>query len=163
MWVAQRFVMAGGGEFRHLGGGRKGLFLLLRYLFIISASYLILFHTGQATVEPVQAVMVAVALASNVALGFMPTPTLFAWYVEVPIIVADTLWVSWALSSTGAIGGDFFLPYVFVLFLAATGGNPQMVALGSARVRVANPYFVRRRGGLRPRGRLRAALVFPVA
>src|SRR5262245_8699439 len=163
MWVAQRFVMAGSGEFRHLGGGRKGLFLLLRYLFIISASYLILFHTGQPTVEPVQAVMVAVALASNVALGFMPTQTLFAWYVEVPIIVADTLWVSWALSSTGAIGGDFFLLYVFVLFLAATGGNPLMVGLGSVLVSVANLYFIRHAAVLSTPVLLRVAFFFAVA
>lgn len=155
--------MSASEEFRHLGGGRKGLFLLLRYLFIISASYLILFHSGEATVEPVQALMVAIALASNVGLGFMASETLFRWYVEVPIIVADTLWVSWALSSTGAIGGDFFLLYVFVLFLAATGGNPLMVGLGSILVSVANLYFVRDSAVLSTPVLLRVAFFFAVA
>jgi len=155
--------MPSGAEFRHLGGGRKGLFLLLRYLFIISASYLILFHASQPTVEPVQALMVAMALASNVGLGFMPSETLFAWYVEVPIIVADTLWVSWALSSTGAIGGDFFLLYVFVLFLSATGGNPLMVGLGSVLVSIANLYFVRHVAVLNTPVLLRVAFFFAVA
>ena len=118
---------------RHFGGGRKGLFLTLRYLFIIAASYLIIFHAPHENVGPMQALMIALALASNLAISLMRVETLFSWYVEVPIITADTLWVSWALMSTGAIGGDFFLLYVFVLFLAATGGNPARIADAALR------------------------------
>jgi hypothetical protein len=32
-------------NFRHLGGGRKGLFVILRYVFIVAASYLVIFQS----------------------------------------------------------------------------------------------------------------------
>ncbi len=129
------------GAFRHLGGGRKGLFLLLRYLFIIAASYLIIFQASPGQFGAPQGLMVAVALASNVGLSMMRPELVFAWYVEAPVLVADTLWVSWALQSTGTIGQEFFLLYFFVLFLAALGENIGMVLLGSTAISIANVYL----------------------
>ena len=86
--------------------------------------------------------MIAMALASNVALAQITPAKLFSWYVEAPILVADTLWVSWALNTTGAIGQEFFLLYFFVLFLAATGRNLAMVLLGAILVSAANVYLM---------------------
>jgi signal transduction histidine kinase len=129
-------------EVRHLGGGRKGLFLLLRYVFIISASYLLIFHIPGTKLGPTQALMIAVALASNVFLSRVSVGTLFSWYVEAPVLIADTLWVSWALHSTGAIGQEFFLLYFLVLFLAATGNNLFMILLGAVLISAANVYFL---------------------
>jgi signal transduction histidine kinase len=127
-------------QFRHLGGGRKGLFLLLRYLFIVAASYLLIFQAK--TVDTSPAVMIAVALLSNVVLSMLPPSYVFAWYVEAPVMVADTLWVSWALHATGTSGGqEFFLLYFFVLFLAALGESLTLVLLGSTVVSFANVYF----------------------
>jgi signal transduction histidine kinase len=126
-------------QFRHLGGGRKGLFLLLRYLFIVAASYLLIFQAPAVTATP--ALMIAVALASNVALSMLPPEYVFSWYVEAPVMVADTLWVSWALHTTGTSGQEFFLLYFFVLFLAALGESLTLVLLGSTLVSAANVYF----------------------
>lgn len=127
--------------FKHLGGGRKGLFLLLRYLFIIAASYLLIFQGPHAQLVPMHAVMIAVALASNVALSMVAQELIFAWYVEAPVLIADTLWVSWALHSTGTGGQELFLLYFFVLFLAALGESLLMVLLGSTLVSATNVYF----------------------
>src|SRR5262249_44352842 len=55
--------------FRHLGGGRKGLFIVLRYVFIVAASYLLIFQRPGDAVGPGPAIMIAVALTSNVALS----------------------------------------------------------------------------------------------
>lgn len=126
----------------HFGGGRKGLFLLLRYVFIISASYLVIFENPSGRISPAQALMLAMALASNLAVSRISSTKLFSWYVEAPILIADTLWVSWALNTTGTIGQEFFLLYFFVLFLAATGRNLAMVVLGAVMVSVANIYLV---------------------
>lgn len=121
---------------------RKVLFVTLRYLFIVTASCLLIYQLPDRSLEPSQAVMVVIALTSNAILCFVQPETLFAWYVEAPVLIADTLWVSWALHSTGAIGGEFFLLYFFVLFLAGTGESLLMVLLGSTFVSAANVYFV---------------------
>jgi hypothetical protein len=80
--------------FRHAGGGRKGLFIVLRYVFIVAASYLVIFQNTTAQVGTGPAVMIAAALASNVALSLLPPQYVFAWYIEAPVMIADTLWVS---------------------------------------------------------------------
>src|SRR5690242_19247487 len=151
------------GSWRHLGGGRKGLFLILRYVFIIAASYLLLFHRSDTVIPPIGACMIAAALASNLFLSFLPPRKLFAWYVEAPVLIGDTLWVSWALHSTGAIGQEFFLLYFFVLFLAATGESLLMVVLGTTAVTVANVFLVADRSVLEPTYLLRIVFFFSVA
>jgi signal transduction histidine kinase len=129
-------------EFRHFGGGRKGLFLVLRYVFIVAASYLLIFQAPNRLVAPSHALMIACALASNVVLSWVSPISLFAWYVEAPILVADTLWVSWALHSTGVIGHEFFLLYFLVLFIAASGDNVVIVILGAVLISAVNVYFM---------------------
>jgi len=129
-------------QFGHFGGGRKGLFLVLRYVFIIAASYLLIFQNSGHAIAPAYAVMIACALASNVALSWISPRNLFAWYVEAPVLVADTLWVSWALHSTGVVGHEFFLLYFLVLFLAATGDSLVMVTLGAVFICGVNLYFL---------------------
>lgn len=125
----------------HLGGGRKGVFLLLRYVFIIAASYLLLFHASAKGVQPIHGLMIAMALGSNIVLSLVSQQKLFAWYVEAPVLIADTLWVSWALNSTGAVGGEFFLLYFLVLFLALIGESLPLVILASVAVGLINVYL----------------------
>lgn len=134
-------AMVDSSQFRHLGGGQKGVFLLLRYLFIAAAAYLIIFESQGARIPATYGVMIAAALASNVALSFISSYVIFSWYVEAPVLIADTFWVSWALHSTGTTGQEFFLLYFFVLCLAALGESLAMVLLGSTVVSVANLYF----------------------
>ena len=110
-------------------------------MFIVAASYLLIFEAPAGGLLAPQALMIAVALSSNVLLSVVQEEKLFAWYVEAPVLVADTLWVSWALHSTGTMGQEFFLLYFFVLFLAALGESLLMVLLGSTAVSAANLYF----------------------
>ncbi|MFN8624388.1 MAG: HAMP domain-containing sensor histidine kinase [Candidatus Binatia bacterium] len=128
-------------QFEHLGGGRKGAFLLLRYVFIIAAAYLIIFDSRTGTFPFSHGLMIAAALGSNVALSMVSARFVFSWYVEAPVLIADTLWVSWALHSTSTSGEGFFLLYFFVLCLAALGENMAMVLLGSTAISAANVYW----------------------
>jgi signal transduction histidine kinase len=134
-------AMAGYGEFRHFGGGRKGLFLVLRYVFITVAAYLVIFQNPRGEIGALQGLMIVAALASNVVLSAIPARSLFAWYVEAPVLIADTLWVSWAIHSTGAMGQEFFLLYFFVLFIAATSNNLPIVIFGAAFISLADIYL----------------------
>jgi len=128
-------------RFEHLGGGRKGAFLLLRYVFIIAAAYLIIFDSRTPAFPFTHGLMIAMALGSNVALSMVSPRFVFSWYVEAPVLIADTLWVSWALHSTSTSGEGFFLLYFFVLCLAALGENLAMVLLGSTAISAANFYW----------------------
>ena len=127
--------------FQHLGGGRKGVFLLLRYVFIVAAAYLLIFKVGDGGLSPAHGLMIAAALATNIGLSIISPRKLFAWYVEAPVLIADTLWISWATHSMGAVGGELFLLYFFVLFLAAIGENLLTIVVGSTAVSLANIYF----------------------
>ena len=127
-------------EFRHLRGGHKGVFLALRYVFIIAASYLLIFHAPEPVLGAIPALAIAAALASNVVLSFVSPAVLFAWWFEAPLLIADTLWVSWTLHSTRALDGEFFLLYFFVLLLTTVGEDLVMVMLGTTLVCVVNVY-----------------------
>lgn len=144
-------------NFKHMGGGRKGLFLLLRYVFIVAASYLVILQ--QQGVQPIQGVMIAAALASNVALSIVSPALVFSWYVEAPILIADTLWVSWALHSAGAAGQEFFLLYFFVLSLAAIGESLFLVLLGSTVLSLVNLYIA----GWHPNNLIQVVFFYTVA
>ena len=148
---------------RHLGGGPKGLFLLLRYVFIASASYLLLFQPTHPVVAPAQALTIALALASNVGLSFLPPRLLFSWWVTVPTLAIDTVWVSWALHALGGMGGDFFLLYVIVIVLAAVGERPALVALGAVVATAATVYEYRSTSAWTTEVLLRAAFLFTMA
>ena len=117
-------------QFRHAGGGPKGLFLALRYVFVIAAAYLIVFQEA-GRVAPAQAFTIAGALGINVVLSGVPVRMLFAPWMAAPLLVADSVWVAWALRASSTPGNDFFLLYFFVLLLAAVGENPSMVVLGA--------------------------------
>ena len=149
--------------FRHAGGGRKGLFIVLRYVFIVAASYLVIFQHPDQTVSAGPALMIAVALASNVGLSMAPTNYLFAWYIEAPVMIADTLWVSWALHQTGASGQELFLLYFFVLFLATIGEKPVIALIGSTVVSAANLYFSNETSLLNSRDLLHVVFFYTVA
>ena len=149
-------------EFRHLGGGSKGLFLALRYVFIVTASYLLIFQ-GHGPVATATAVAIAVALASNVGLSLLPQRLLFAWWLAAPLLVADAIWVAWALVSSGGAGEEFLLLYFFVLLLAAVGESLPMVVLGAVVTAGLNLWATWTRGMWTSPVLLRVVFFFSVA
>jgi hypothetical protein len=88
---------------------QKRLYLLLRYVFVAAASYLLLFHSREDLVPAARAVAIALALAANVMLSLLPARLLFAWWVERARLLADTVWAGWTLHAVGGVGEEFFL------------------------------------------------------
>jgi signal transduction histidine kinase len=130
------------GRVQAFGGGVRGAFLLLRYVFIIAACYLLLFGTTAGARAPLSTgCMVALALGSNVALSCL-RPAALTWFVTSVILISDALWVSWTLHATNAVGPEFFLLYVFVLFLAAAGRHVLVAVLGSVAVGLVHSAYV---------------------
>jgi signal transduction histidine kinase len=150
-------------NFPHVGGGAKGVFLALRYVFIIAASYLLIFESQKGVIAPVQALIIAAALTSNVGLAFVPSGTLFSRWVGAAILVADTAWVSWALQTTDAGGDHVFLLYVFVLLLAAVGENLRTVVLAAFLIGFMSLYISWGAATWTPSALLRVVFLFAVA
>jgi len=120
---------------------RKRAFLLLRYAFIIAAAYLILFEGPQVQLDSAVPYLIIGALVSNLLLGAVPEAYLFGWAIQVPVLVADTLWIAYSLSLPGQIGQQFFLLYFFVLTLAAVGESLTIALVGAVMIGIVDCYF----------------------
>jgi signal transduction histidine kinase len=126
--------------------GRKRAFILLRYVFIIAAAYLILFEGHSIELDPVLPYLIAAALLSNVLLALLPETFLFGWAIQIPVLIADTLWIAYSLSVPGQVGQQFFLLYFFVLTLAAVGENLAIALVGSVMVGTVDCYLATQGG-----------------
>ncbi|MBI2352095.1 MAG: DUF4118 domain-containing protein [Deltaproteobacteria bacterium] len=96
-------------------------FILLRYVLIAAAAYLLLFE-GE-TAGPVVITLIVGALASNLFLSHLPENLLLSPVTLGLVICADIGWIAIGLWYKGSFGSDIFFLYFFVLFLAAVGEN----------------------------------------
>jgi len=142
---------------------QKRLYLLLRYVFVAAASYLLLFHSRENLVPAARAVAIALALASNVMLAVLPARLLFAWWVSAPVLIADTVWAGWTLHAVGGVGEEFFLLYLVVLVLAAVSENVVVVVVGATLASGVNLYTSWGPSAWTSRVLLRAVFLFTVA
>ena len=95
--------------------------LLLRYTLIIATAYLLLAERQFADLPAGAAVLIALALASNVVVGQLPHRWTESAHFGLGLILFDTAWVTAALMAGGDFSADFFMLYFFVLLLAAVG------------------------------------------
>lgn len=96
--------------------------LLLRWLVIIAASYLVLF-TGESDRGALIGGLLVGFILSNVLLHFVPPRWLLRTGVFTAIVLFDSTVISIALLLTPGIQGDIFILYFFVILLAAVGGS----------------------------------------
>ncbi len=116
---------------------RKQIFLVCRYVLII-ATGLLAFVELARDVSPVPvAVLVVVALASNVALGQASPFSFFDAWMQAPVLVSDTAMISIALLLTRASQESFFF-FFFVLIMAAKLENLVTLGIGAAAIGVAS-------------------------
>lgn len=120
---------------------RKRAFILLRYAFIIAAAYLILFEGHPVELAAEIPFLIIGALVSNAILSFIPESFLFGWAIQIPVLIADTLWIAYSLSVPGQVGQQFFLLYFFVLTLAAVGESLTTALVGAVLVGAVDCYF----------------------
>jgi signal transduction histidine kinase len=97
-------------------------FLLLRYVLIIAASYLLLFHGG-TTASVLSITLIGAALLSNVLLSQLSESLLLRPFTLGLIICSDIAWIALGLWYEGIFGSDTFFLFFFILFLAAVGQN----------------------------------------
>jgi len=96
---------------------RKQRFLLCRYALIFVTGAVGFLETTHSSPVPI-AVLVALAMLSNLLLGTVPPFNFFDAGMQAPILVTDTAMVSAVLLVSRA-NQEFFLFFFFVLIMAA--------------------------------------------
>ena len=115
---------------------RRHMFLLVRYVLIIAVSSLAIFN-ARTVLTFSQVGLIVAALGSNVLLSRVDPARFFHWWVQAPVLLADTVWIALVLLSAG-FGQQFFLFYFIELFLAAISESLGLLAVGAALIGVAS-------------------------
>ncbi len=123
---------------------RRRNVLLLRWLSIITISYLLLLSPG-GSAEPLVVVSVLLLLVSNVVLHALPERLIFADRTLIAIVLVDTSVTSIAVLWLSRIQPDVLIFYFFVILQAAVGRNFRSTLL--AAVATSALAFVLDRNG----------------
>ncbi|MCX8072851.1 MAG: hypothetical protein N3C12_10420 [Candidatus Binatia bacterium] len=116
---------------------RKQRFLLIRYALILATGALAFLELGRDASPLPIAILMVVAIASNVVLGSAPPFSFFDARTQAPVLVGDTVMVSFALLFTRA-SQESFLFFFFVLIMAAKVENFILLGVGAALIGVAS-------------------------
>jgi signal transduction histidine kinase/CheY-like chemotaxis protein len=115
-------------------------FILLRYTLIVATAYLLLVEEDFQMPSRIVVLLIAGALASNVALAQLSARILESTILGACIILFDTLWVTAILLQSDQLNNEFFYIYFFVLLLAAMGENLPLIIIGTLVVCAAYLY-----------------------
>src|SRR5262249_25521163 len=118
---------------------RKQRFLLCRYALILVTGAVGLVETAQSSPVPV-AILVGLAILSNLYLGTVPPFNFFDATMQAPILVIDTAMVSAVLLLARA-SQEFFLFFFFMLIMAAKIENLVALVVGAGLIGVTSLLF----------------------
>jgi signal transduction histidine kinase len=114
-------------------GRHASTLVLLRYVLIAAAAYLLLFE-GKTSSPTLIAAIIAVALLSNVLLAHVPEERLIRPATVGALVCFDIAWIAFGLWYGRETGDNIFFLYFFVLFLAAMGQNVLLIAGAGALI-----------------------------
>lgn len=118
---------------------RKQRFLLCRYALIFVTGAVGFLETAQSSPVPI-AVLVALAMFSNLFLGTVPPFSFFDATMQAPILVTDTAMVSAVLLLARA-SQEFFLFFFFMLIMAAKIENLFALVFGAGLIGITSLLF----------------------
>jgi len=118
---------------------RKQRFLLCRYALIFVTGAVGFLETTGGSPVPI-AVLVALAMCSNLFLGTVPPFSFFDATMQAPILVTDTAMVSAVLLLARA-SQEFFLFFFFMLIMAAKIENLVALVVGAALIGITSLLF----------------------
>jgi signal transduction histidine kinase len=98
---------------------------------IIASSYLFLLDESGGRIQGRLALLIALALGSNIVVGRLPDRWMGSPLFDFGIVLFDAAWVTLGLLWAPAVSGDLFLLYFLVIFVAAMGESLPMI-VGSA-------------------------------
>lgn len=118
---------------------RKQRFLLCRYALIFVTGAVGFLETQDNSPIPI-AIMVTVAIASNMFLGTVPAFNFFDASMQAPILITDTAMVSAVLLVSRA-SQEFYLFFFFILIMAAKIDNLTLLAAAAGVIGVLSLLF----------------------
>src|SRR5262249_40469 len=118
---------------------RKQRFLLCRYALILVTAAAGFLETQGSSPAPI-AILVSVAIASNLFLGTVPPFSFFDATMQAPILITDTAMVSAVLLVSRA-SQEFYLFFFFVLIMAAKIENLVALVVGAGLIGVTSLLF----------------------
>jgi hypothetical protein len=118
---------------------RKQRFLLCRYALIFVTGAVGFLETAGSSPVPI-AVLVALAMISNLFLGTVPPFSFFDATMQAPILVTDTALISAVLLLARA-SQEFFLFFFFILIMAAKIDNLLALLIGAVLIGVTSLLF----------------------
>jgi len=125
-------------------GTKKRAILFLRWVVIITASYLVLFGKPLAGADPAVLSFIGIFLASNLVGATIPARAYESVWLRSAFVLFDTCWISLGMVLSGEQSGDLFLLYFSVLFLAALGESEGMIAAGCTLISLFYLLFLLR-------------------
>jgi signal transduction histidine kinase len=121
---------------------KKRAVLFLRWVVIITASYLVLFDRPRGGADPAVALFVAAFLTSNLLGAMLPARAFESLWLRSAFVLFDTAWISFGMVLAGERSSELFLLYFSVLFVAALGESEAMIAGGSALIALVYAMFL---------------------
>jgi len=112
---------------------KKGTIVLLRWVLVISFSYLLLLNLSTSHVQTHIVLLITVALSSNLVVARIPDAWAERRLFDFGIVLFDTTWVTLGLLWAPNVSADLFLLYFLVIFVAAMGESLPII-VGSAAV-----------------------------
>lgn len=116
---------------------RKQIFLICRYVLILATGALAFTELTRDTSPMPVAILVGMALASNVVLGTASPFSFFDAWMQAPVLVSDTAMISFALLLSRATQ-ESFLFFFFVLIMAAKLENLVLLGICAALIGFAS-------------------------
>jgi signal transduction histidine kinase len=114
----------------HLPQSKKYTIVILRWLLVVGAGYVMLFSGSGGSSLRVDAIVV-VMLATNVVVSRLPDTIVGQRGFEVLLLLVDTGLLSAGFWLTGSISSDFYFLYFFVIFMAGVSEKLTFVLMGS--------------------------------
>ena len=97
---------------------KKKNVIQLRWPLIIGCSFLLLFPRDAWLAPASISVLILLYISTNVALYYLPERVFEEPYVFSPIVILDTLFISFSLVVSGQVESDFYLTYLLIIFIS---------------------------------------------
>jgi signal transduction histidine kinase len=123
-----------------LGGEKRHVLVMLRWVLIIALSYVLVFSSRWDTLGT--GLCIAIFLASNVVLMRLPARTFAHPMFDAVLGLVDIVGITLALWICGSAGADFFFLFFFVIFLGSLGDRPELTAVGAGLAGTAYLFFL---------------------